>query len=208
MGRKGNSVIGSRPKKWIFRTKRLFRTKLGLYAQICKWVSRPKVILQQAVAKLPWGHNILLIQKIKDLDTRFWYAQQYIENGWGRDTLDWQIKNQLHLRQNKAISNFVTTFPQPQSDLAQHTLKDPYIFYFMTLDTQYREKDIENQLIKHVSKFLLELRKGFAFMGQQYHLSIADNDYYLDLLFYHTRLRCYVVIELKNTKFKPEYARR
>ncbi len=163
-------------------------------------------ILPQLVAKLPWGHNILLIQKIKDTDTRLWYAQQCLENGWGRETLDWQIKNQLHLRQNKAISNFVTTLPHPQSDLAQQTLKDPYLFDFLTLDTQYREKDIENQLIKHVSKFLLELGKGFAFMGQQYHLTIADNDYYLDLLFYHTRLRCYVVIELKNTKFKPEYA--
>ena len=164
-----------------------------------------KSILQQAVAKLPWGHNIILIEKEKDLQTRIWYAQQCIENQWSRDALANQIKNKLYDRQGKATSNFSATLPETFSALAQQTLKDPYIFDFLSLDTDYREKDIENQLIQHVSKFLLELGKGFAFVGQQFHLKLAENDYYLDLLFYHTRLKCYVVIELKNTKFQPEY---
>ncbi|MEO6831150.1 MAG: PDDEXK nuclease domain-containing protein [Chitinophagaceae bacterium] len=164
-----------------------------------------KSILQQAVAKLPWGHNIILIEKEKDLQTRIWYAQQCIENQWSRDALANQIKNKLYDRQGKAISNFSNTLPEAFSALAQQALKDPYIFDFLSLDTDYREKDIENQLIQHVSKFLLELGKGFAFVGQQFHLKLAENDYYLDLLFYHTRLKCYVVIELKNTKFQPEY---
>lgn len=162
-------------------------------------------ILQQAVAKLPWGHNILLIEKLKDKETRLWYTQQCIENQWSREALSNQIKSKLHERKGKAISNFSNTLSNSFSALAQETLKDPYIFDFLTLDTEYKEKDIENQLIQHVSKFLLELGKGFAFVGQQYHLKLTENDYYLDLLFYHTRLKCYVVIELKNTKFKPEY---
>ena len=164
-----------------------------------------KSILPQPVAKLPWGHNIILIEKEKDFKTRIWYAQQCIENQWSRDALANQIKNKLYDRQGKAISNFSNTLPEAFSALAQQTLKDPYIFDFLSLDTNYREKDIENQLIQHVSKFLLELGKGFAFVGQQFHLKLAENDYYLDLLFYHTRLKCYVVIELKNTKFQPEY---
>lgn len=164
-----------------------------------------KSILQQLVAKLPWGHNILLMEKVKDIDTRIWYIHQCIENQWSRETLSSQIKNKLNERQGKAVSNFQKTLPLPVSDLAQQTLKDPYIFDFLTLDTEYREKDIEDQLVQHVSKFLLELGKGFAFVGQQYHLKVSQNDYYLDLLFYHTRLKCYVVIELKNRRFIPEY---
>ncbi len=119
-------------------------------------------ILQQAVANLPWGHNILLIEKLKDKDIRLWYVQQCIENQWSRDVLDSQIKNQLHLRQGKAISNFRNTMPLPQSDLAQQALKDPYIFDFLTLAVPFRERDVENQLVQHVSRFLLELGKGFA----------------------------------------------
>lgn len=164
-----------------------------------------ETILQQPVAKLPWGHNILLIEKIKDKETRFWYANQCVENQWSRDVLSNQIKNQLHTRHGKSVTNFSNTLSDTFSELAQQTLKDPYIFDFLTLDTEYREKDIENQLVEHVSKFLLELGKGFAFVGQQFHLKIAENDYYIDLLFYHIRLKCYVVIELKNTKFQPEY---
>jgi predicted nuclease of restriction endonuclease-like (RecB) superfamily len=115
------------------------------------------------------------------------------------------IKTQLHLRQGKAVNNFASTLPAPQSDLAQQTLKDPYNFDFVNMATSMQERDIEKQLVDHISKFLLELGKGFAYIGQQYKLHIADNDYYLDLLFYHTKLKCYVVIELKNTKFIPEY---
>ncbi|MFN3850252.1 MAG: YhcG family protein [Spirosomataceae bacterium] len=162
-------------------------------------------ILQQVVAKLPWGHNILLIEKIKDKELRLWYAQKCLENQWGREILDLQIKSNLHQREGKSVNNFKEILPSFQSDLIQQTLKDPYVFDFISLDAEYQEKDIENQLVKHVSKFLLELGKGFAFVGQQYHLKVADNDYYIDLLFYHIKLKCYVVIELKNTKFKPEF---
>ncbi|MDH5828718.1 PDDEXK nuclease domain-containing protein [Sphingobacterium faecium] len=164
-----------------------------------------KSILPQLVAKLPWGHNILLIEKIKDLNIRIWYIQQCIESQWTRQVLESQLKNQLYERQGKAVTNFQNTLPSEVSTLAQETIKDPYIFDFLSLDTLYRERDIENQLVQHVSKFLLELGKGFAFVGQQYKLKVAENDYYLDLLFYHTRLKCYVVIELKNNKFIPEY---
>ncbi len=163
------------------------------------------IILPQTVAKLPWGHNILLIEKLKDREIRSWYAEQCVENQWSRETLSNQIKNQLYLRQGKSVSNFSETLPIHHSELIQQTFKDPYIFDFLSLDEDYREKDIENQLVKQVQKFLLELGKGFAFIGQQYHLKIAENDYYIDLLFYHTRLKCYVVIELKNNKFQPEY---
>jgi predicted nuclease of restriction endonuclease-like (RecB) superfamily len=162
--------------------------------------------VQQAVAQIPWGHHILLFTKIKDKNEAHFYIQQTIENNWSRDALALQIKTDLYNRNGKAISNFKKTLPEPLSDLAQQTLKDPYIFDFMTLATGYKEKDIEKQLIQHITKFLLELGKGFAFVGQQFHIEIAENDYYIDLLFYHIKLKCYVVIELKNTKFIPEYA--
>lgn len=156
--------------------------------------------------KIPWGHNILIFTKAKDIKEAEFYIQQTIENNWSRDVLGFQIKSNLYKRVGKSITNFKNTLPDPMSDLAQQTLKDPYIFDFLTMTQPYNEKDIENQLIQHVTKFLLELGKGFAFVGQQYHLEIAGNDYYLDLLFYHIKLKCYVVIELKNTKFIPEYA--
>lgn len=117
-----------------------------------------------------------------------------------------QLKSQLYQRQGKGITNFKQTLPEPLSDLAQQTLKDPYIFDFLTMSKPYHEKDIEHQLVGHITKFLLELGKGFAFVGRQYHLMVGETDYYIDLLFYHIQLRCYVVIELKNTKFIPEYA--
>jgi predicted nuclease of restriction endonuclease-like (RecB) superfamily len=161
---------------------------------------------QQPIAQIPWGHNILIFSKSRDIQEANFYLQKTLENNWSRDVLAFQIKSQLYERQGKAITNFTNTLPTPQSELAQQTLKDPYIFEFLTLGESYKEKDIENQLVSHVTKFLLELGKGFAFLGQQYHLEIAGNDYYLDLLFYHTRLKCYVVIELKNTRFIPEYA--
>jgi len=163
-------------------------------------------ILPQAVAKLPWGHNILLIEKVKDQNIRFWYAEKCVENNWSRDILDLQIKSNLFERHGKSINNFESTLPKPLSDLANETLKDPYIFDFLTLDKGFRERDVEKQLIQHITKFLLELGKGFAYIGNQYHLQIADQDYYIDLLFYHIKLKCYIVIELKNTRFKPEFA--
>lgn len=163
-------------------------------------------IVQQLVGQLPWGHLSMLIRKVKAEKEMLFYIQQTLENQWSRDVLALQIKSNLYERQGKALTNFDTTLPQPQSDLAQQTIKDPYIFDFLTLSKPYKERDIENQLVQHITKFLLELGKGFAFIGRQYHLEIADNDYYLDLLFYHVVLKCYVVLDLKNTRFIPEYA--
>lgn len=164
-----------------------------------------KLKVQQLVAQIPWGHNILIFTKLKTLRETLFYVQKTIENNWSRNVLGLQIESGLFAREGKSISNFKITLPEPLSDLAQQTLKDPYIFDFLQLSEKYREKDVENQLIRHVSKFLLELGKGFAFVGQQYLLKIEDNEYYLDLLFYHTRLKCYIVVELKNTKFQPEF---
>jgi predicted nuclease of restriction endonuclease-like (RecB) superfamily len=160
---------------------------------------------QQPVVQIPWGHIKLIIGKIKDRKEADFYIQQTIINNWSRDALALQIKTDLYSRTGKGVSNFKNTLPEAFSGLAQETLKDPYIFDFMTLAADFKEKDIEKQLVQHITKFLLELGKGFAFVGQQYHLEIAESDYYLDLLFYHTRLKCYVVIELKNTRFIPEY---
>lgn len=162
--------------------------------------------MQQTVGQIPWGHNILIFSKSKNVEEAFFYIQKTIENSWSRDTLALQIKNDLYKRQGKSITNFKNTLPNPQSDLAQQTLKDPYVFDFMSLSENAKEKDIEKQLVNHITRFLLELGKGFAFIGQQYHIRIGDQDYYIDLLFYHVHLKCYVVIELKNTRFTPEYA--
>lgn len=158
------------------------------------------------IFKIPWGHIKLIIGKLKNREEAMFYIHQTIENGWSRDGLAIQIKIGLFKRHGKAITNFKNTLPNPVSELAQQTLKDPYVFDFLTLSKPYFEKDIENQLITHITKFLLELGKGFAFVGKQYHLEIGEKDYYIDLLFYHTRLKCYVVIEIKNTGFIPEYA--
>lgn len=162
--------------------------------------------VQQLVAQIPWSHNILIFTKAKSTEKAIFYINEAIQNQWSRDVLFSQINSNLYERQGKIIHNFEKTLPEPLSDLAQQTLKDPYIFNFLSLDTHYREKDLENQLVEHLQKFLLELGKGFAFVGKQYHLYIAEADYYLDLLFYHIHLKCYIVIELKNNKFIPEYA--
>lgn len=164
------------------------------------------VLLNSLIFQIPWGHIKILIDKIKDKEALDFYIQETITNNWSRDVLALQIKTDLYKRQGKAITNFQNTLPDPFSDLAQQTLKDPYVFDFMTMTKPFHEKDIEKQLIQHITKFLLELGKGFAFIGQQYHVEVAENDYYIDLLFYHVKLKCYVVIELKNTKFIPEYA--
>ena len=158
------------------------------------------------VKQIPWGHIKLIVNKIKNEKEAHFYIQQTIENNWSRETLALQIKTDLFERNGKVINNFKNALPEPFSDLAEQTLKDPYVFDFLTLSIKAKEKDIENQLILHLKKFLLELGKGFAFVAQQYRFAIAENDYAIDLLFYHIRLKCYVVIELKNTKFIPEYA--
>ena len=153
-----------------------------------------------------WAHHIILIQNVKDLSIRFWFMQQLIANGWSRDTLVDMIKSQLHLRQGHVVSNFDRVLPPPQSDLAIQLFKDPYIFDFMTLAAPFTERELELGLVKNVEKFLLELGAGFAFVGRQYKLEISDKDFYIDLLFYHLRMRCFVVIELKKGDFIPEYA--
>ena len=163
-------------------------------------------IVQQLVAKIPWGHNILLMEKVKDVSIRLWYMHQIIEQDWKRDVLLSMIKSQAHERQGKAVHNFEARLPSPQSNLVQQTLKDPYIFDFLTLEEPFHERELETSLIRHLEKFLLELGQGFAFVGRQYHLDIGAEDFYIDLLFYHLRLRCFVVIELKKGGFKPEYA--
>ena len=162
--------------------------------------------LPQAVAEIPWGHNVWLLEKVKSPLLRLWYARKTVEHGWSRATLTHQIDSGLHLRAGKAVNNFQQTLPAPQSDLAQQTIKDPYNFDFLTLGADAQERDLELGLIEHVQKFLLELGVGFALVGRQVHLEIGGQDYYIDLLFYHLRLRCYVVIDLKMEAFQPEFA--
>ena len=162
-------------------------------------------ILQTLSAKLTWSHNVLLINKVKDKNIRKWYMEQTIRNGWSHDILDDQIKYKLYERQKVAnkISNFENTLPDVQSDLAIQTIKDPYIFDFIALKGHVKEQQIEEAMIEKIKKVLIELGSGFAFVGNQYKLTIGDNDYFIDLLFYHLELRCYVVVELKARKFKP-----
>ncbi|WP_337045212.1 PDDEXK nuclease domain-containing protein [Emticicia sp. 17c] len=164
-----------------------------------------KEFMQQFAAQIPWGHHILLIDKVKDTETAIFYINKTIENGWSRDILSLQIKSNLHSRQGKSISNFSKTITN-NSDLVQQTFKDPYIFDFLTLTEDYQEKDLENALTDHITKFLLELGAGFAYVGKQYPISIGGQDFYIDLLFYNIKLHSYIVIELKKGEFKPEYA--
>ncbi len=161
---------------------------------------------QLVVAQLPWAHHVVILDKVKEESQRLFYMKKAIENGWSRDILSLQIKSGLHLRQGSVVTNFNATLPSPQSDLAQQVFKDPYIFDFLTMADDYQEKDLERSLIEHITKFLVELGAGFAYVGKQYHIEVGEKDYYLDLLFYHLKLRCFVVIELKKGEFKPEHA--
>jgi predicted nuclease of restriction endonuclease-like (RecB) superfamily len=163
-------------------------------------------IVQQVVAQLPWGHNLRLLDSVKDPDDRLWYAQQATEHGWSRAVLVHQIESGLINRQGKAITNFSQTLPKPQSDLARELMKDPYNFDFLAIADEMSERELERGLLEHLRSLILELGKGFAFVGSQYHLEVGGQDFYLDLLFYHLRLRCFVVIDLKVDDFKPEYA--
>jgi predicted nuclease of restriction endonuclease-like (RecB) superfamily len=163
-------------------------------------------IWQRAVAQLTWAHNVILIQKVKHLPTRLWYARQAFEHGWSRDVLSLQIQSRAHERHGKAVTNFQRTLPPPQSDLASQLLKDPYFFDFLTLEKPFHERELETGLLRHLQHFLVELGTGFAFVGHQVHMEVGDNDFYIDLLFYHLKLRCFVVIDLKVGPFKAEYA--
>ncbi|MGA2977046.1 MAG: PDDEXK nuclease domain-containing protein [Spirochaetia bacterium] len=160
-------------------------------------------IVQRAVAQLSWRQNITLLEKLHSFGDRLWYAARTLEHGWSSNILALQIEAQAHRRQGKAQTNFPTTLPSPDSDMAVQVFKDPYLFDFLGTDTPRREAELEQGLVAHIKKFLLELGQGFAFVGQQVHLEIGEDDFYLDLLFYHLKLRRYVVIELKARKFQP-----
>jgi len=162
-------------------------------------------IVQQVVGQLPWGHNVVLLTKLKDRNLRLAYAQRTVTQGWSRSVLIMQLETKFIEREGSAVHNFKEKLPQAQSDLAQNMLKDPYCFDFLGLGNEAHERDIENALVQHISRFLLELGAGFAFVGQQYHLEVGGDDFFIDLLFYHLKLRCYVVVELKAGEFKPEH---
>lgn len=200
---------------------------IGLMIAFYREYPKPAEFLQQAAAKLekarkvpqlaakmpdaifwsiPWFHHVVLIQKVKTLTTRLWYMQQTLANGWSRNVLLLMIRSEAHARQGQAITNFERLLPLPQSDLVQQTLKDPYIFDFLTLQEPFHERELETNLLYQLQRFLLELGQGFSFVGRQYYLKVGDREFYIDLLFYHLKLRCFVVIDLKKGEFKPEYA--
>ena len=189
-----------------FPTMSGFSTRnLKLMVQFYKEYSNDEFV-QPIVAQIPWTHNIILIQKIKDKNIRFWYMEQTLQNGWSKDILSLMIKSEVHNRTGNLVSNFSQILPPLESDLVQQSFKDPYRFDFLTITEPFRERELENNLIKHMEKFLIEFGSGFAFVGRQYKLEIGDDEFYIDLLFYHLKLRCFIVVELKKGKFKPEYS--
>ncbi len=165
-----------------------------------------EAFLQQVATKIPWFHHCTLLNKVKDDQERLWYMQQTITHGWSRSILEVQIETGLFQRKGKALTNFKSTLPAIQSDLAREAFKDPYIFDFITIGEETKERHLQTALLAHIQQFLLELGVGFTFVGSNYHMVVGDQDFYLDLLFYHIRLRCFVVIELKAEEFKPEHA--
>ncbi len=183
-----------------FSRRNMFRMKAFYQA----YAKVPQAVAQLAylpVFSIPWGHNALILEKVKDTAERLWYAQKSIENGLSRSVLAVWIENDVYRREGKAITNFQAALPAPQSDLAQQSLKDPYLFDFLTLHKAYLEKDLEDGLVKHIQKFLVELGQGFAFVGQQYPVNAGEKTLYIDLLFYHLKLRCYIIVELKGGEF-------
>ncbi len=166
----------------------------------------PDAIGQRVVDQLPWGQNITLLTRLKTPEERLLYATRAVEHGWSRPVLTHHIELRTLEREGKALTNFEQRLPKPQSDLARETLKDPYRFDFLSLGLEAHEREIETALVTHITRFLLELGAGFAFAGRQVHLEVGGRDFYVDLLFYHLRLRCYVVLELKATEFQPEHA--
>ncbi len=162
--------------------------------------------VQQLVGQIPWGQNVVIVSKSKSIEEVLFYLNKTVENGWSRTVLTHQIELDLYQRQGRAITNFEQTLMKPNSELATETLKDPYKFDFLMLEEKALERDIEEQLVKNIISFLLELGNGFSFVGRQVHLEVDSQDFYIDLLFYHIRLKCYVVVELKAVEFKAEYA--
>ena len=162
-------------------------------------------IVQEVLAQITWYHNITLLEKLDTSEDRLWYADRTAKEGWSRNILTLQIESQLHKRQGKAVTNFQATLPPADSDMAAQVFKDPYLFDFLGTTDPRREREVEQALIDHIQKFLLELGAGFAFVGRQVHLEFSNSDYYIDLLFYHLRLRCFVVVELKAVPFNPSF---
>lgn len=166
-------------------------------------------LVQQVVAlitQIPWGHNIAIISQCDNIEEALFYVKKTVAHGWSRSVLVHQMESGLHQRSGKAITNFSLTLPKPQSDQAHETLKDPYVFDFLTMSDEYNERDLEKGLVDHLAKFLLELGAGFAFIGKQYYIQVGSQEFYIDLLFYHTQLHCYVVVELKTKNFDPGFA--
>jgi predicted nuclease of restriction endonuclease-like (RecB) superfamily len=190
----------------------MFYGRASLPTQIAKQpVSQlpEDIIGQQVVAQItaiPWGHNIAIITKCKGVDEALYYVQSTMLHNWSRSVLVHQIESRLYQREGRSVNNFSLTLPKPQSDLAKQTLKDPYIFDFLAMTKEYDEHDLEKGLIRHVTQFLLELGAGFAYIGRQVRLSVGEKEFFIDLLFYHTRLHCYIVVELKTVDFEPEHA--
>lgn len=162
-------------------------------------------IVQRCAGQIPWRHNQALLDKLNDAEKRLWYAQQSLENGWSRDILIMQIESDLYQRQGGAVTNFERTLPKPESDLAQQMIKSPYNFEFLSLGKEVQERELEKALVEHIREFLIELGVGFAFVGSQYRLEVEGDEFFIDLLFYHFKLRRFIVIDLKTTDFKPEY---
>ena len=177
-------------------------TYMRVFAEKCPRMQ----IGQQPADQLPWFHIVALISQIDGEDERGWYAAQVLEHGWSRSALVAHIKRRLHTRQGGAVTNFDARLPGPHARLATEALKDPYLFDFLGLSDDAQEREIENALVRHITRFLMELGAGFSFVGRQIRLDVAGDEFFLDLLFYHTRLRCFVVVELKGTEFKPEHA--
>lgn len=182
------------------------KRNLELMRQWYRFWSGDPEIAKQLVAQIPWGHNLVIIGKVKGTEEAIFYVRKTLQNNWSRAVLTHQIESGLYQRDGKAVTNFQTTLPAPHSDLARQTLKDPYHFDFLMLREQHDEQELENALIEHITRFLLELGSGFSYLGRQYRLEVAGDEFFMDLLFYHVRLHCYVVIELKAVKFKPEFA--
>ncbi|MFM7424016.1 MAG: YhcG family protein [Elainella sp.] len=180
------------------------RTNL-MYMRAFAEANPERELVQQVYGRIPWGHNVRLLDAVKDPTERLWYARKTEENGWSRNVLQLQIESGLYHRQGTAVTNFERTLPKPQSDLAQQLIKDPYSFNFLALEESVQERDLENALVTHIRDFLLELGVGFAFVGSQYPIEVDGEAFYLDLLFYHLKLRCFVVIDLKMGSFQPEY---
>ncbi len=179
--------------------------------------SKKLVISQQAAGQLvnevtsqlfqiPWWHNVVIISRCQSVEEALFYVNKTIENGWSRSVLTHQIESKLYERSGKAITNFTDTLPQPQSDLAEELIKDPYNFDFLSLRENYNERELERTLLDHITKFLLELGSGFAFVGRQKALQVGEREFFIDLLFYHTKMHCYIVVELKTVNFEPEFA--